>query len=97
MPFQPAERNFAEEFIERFAVAAYGIENGIGGTDQKDLGMFYQCLTQGMDFPFITQLPEHKIEIFHKQDQPLFLYLAEFQKRRQGVGRQAFSVALVLL
>ena len=49
-PSETFENEQPEEFVERLAVAADSLEDGVGGPEQQDLRTLDQGGAQGMNF-----------------------------------------------
>ena len=89
------ENEQPEEFVERLAATADGLEDGVGGTEQQDVRPLDQGGAQGMDFALVPHLPEDDVEILDEQDQPFPAFPTKIQERREGVCGEPLRVALI--
>ena len=82
----------AEELVEGLAVAADGVEERIGGSQNQDFGAFHQRGAQLVDFPFVLHLSEDGIDVLHEENQPLTALLAEVHERCKRIRSQPLRV-----
>ena len=89
---KPAEKDQAKEFVERVAVAAYGIEDGVGRPKQQKLRMLYQRCSERMDLAFVANLCQYLVQVLNEEQQTFAALLVEVQKRCQRIGGLAIRV-----